>query len=250
MTDKKLKYLTLPTDIAHIPEARHGELIEYLKRLVTAERSERLERVLSQRTRHVTVVLENLHKAHNASAILRSCDSFGVQDLHIIDTKRQYGISNTATSGAHQWITHHFYEAENNRENLASCFASLREKGYRVYASTLREGAMPIDALPVVDHRVALLFGTELFGLTDEAHELADGWVQVPMRGFTDSLNVSVAAAICIQHTTTQIRARGVDWELGEQERASLLVQWLLNSIEQPEMVIERFIAEYQSPTG
>ncbi len=244
MTDKKQEYLTLPPDVSGISAEFHPALIDYLKAVVTPERAARLAKVLAQRTRHITVALENLHKAHNASAILRSCDSFGVQDLHIIDTQRQYGISNTATSGAHQWVTHHFYhDSADNRENVASCFASLRENGYRVMATTLRDDAIPIHDLPV-DQKVALVFGTELFGLTDDAHELADGFVQIPMLGFTDSLNVSVAAAIAMQNLSGRARSQGVAWELSAQERDALMLQWLLNSIEHPDVIVARFFEE------
>lgn len=241
MSDKKQQYLTLPPDVSGISAEYHPALIDYLKQVVTPERAARLEKVIAQRTRHVTVALENIHKPHNASAILRSCDSFGVQDLHIIDTYNQYAISNTTTSGAHQWVTHHFYHHDDNRQNVANCFASLRENGYRVLAMTLREGAIPVHELPV-DHKVALVFGTELFGLTDEAHELADGWAQVPMLGFTDSLNVSVAAAIAMQNLSSRARLQRVAWQLGDEERDALLLQWLLNNVEQPEAIVARFL--------
>jgi tRNA (guanosine-2'-O-)-methyltransferase len=243
MTDKKQKYLTLPLDVSRISADDQPAMIDFLKAVVTPERAARLEKVVAQRTRHVTVALENIHKPHNASAILRSCDSFGVQDLHIIDTYRQYAISNTTTSGAHQWVTQHFYHHSNNRQNVANCFASLRESGYRVMAMTLREDAVPVHELPVED-RVALLFGTELFGLTEEAHALADGWVQVPMLGFTDSLNVSVAAAIAMQNLSSRARSAGIAWQLDVVERNALLIQWLLNSIEQPEAIVARFFGQ------
>lgn len=241
MHDIKSEYLTLPPEF-DIPLDLQAELIEHLTPFLTPRRRWRIENVLSQRTRQVTVALENLHKPHNASAIIRSCDTFGVQDIHIIDTMKQFALKRSATSGAHQWVTSQFYnEFEENRPNVATCIDNLHANGYRVVATTLRPDTKPLHEISL-DSKVALLFGTELFGLTDEAHELADEFVQVPMRGFTDSLNISVAAAICCSDLTNRLRTEGRSWQLSAAEKERLTLQWMLNTIDHADEILAHFI--------
>lgn len=243
MHDIKSEYLTLPTEF-DIPLELQSQLIEHLTPFLTPRRRWRIETVLSQRTRYVTVALENLHKPHNASAIIRSCDSFGVQDIHIIDTMQQFMLRRSATSGAHQWITSHFYnESQENRPNVATCIDTLHAQGYRVAATTLRPDTKPLHELSL-DSKVALLFGTELYGLTDEAHELADEFVQIPLHGFTDSLNISVAAAICCSNLTNRLRIEGKDWGLSSAEKERLTLQWMLNTIDHADEILDHFIAK------
>ena len=236
------EWLRIPDeDLSHIDEALRQPLIDTLSEQVTPERYAKMQAVLAQRTRHITLALENISKPHNASAILRSCDTFGVQDLHIIDDRDQYTIKSTAASGAYQWVTQHFYDETD--DNLEECFTKLREKGYTIVGTTLREDATPLHALPI-DKPLALIFGTELHGMTDEAHAQADMLTQVPMVGFTDSLNISVAAAISLHNLTDRVRRSDLAWQLSATEQRDLLLQWLLNTIPHSDAHTNRFLSE------
>lgn len=214
----------------------------YLRQFVTPRRQAMIERVLAQRTRYVTVVLENLSKAHNASAVLRSCDSFGVQDVHVIDSREQFEVMPATSIGAHRWLTRHDYvgaAAEARRQ----CLTALRRGGYRIAAATLRDGAIPIDALSL-DAPVALCFGTERFGLSEALHEAADVWVTVPQVGFAESLNISVAAAVCLYELTQRLRQSSVDWVLPSAERNALRVTWLKQTLRNADEIERRYWEE------
>lgn len=207
---------------------------------VTAERLELIDQVLPLRTRHLTVVLENIFQPHNASAVLRSCDLFGVQDVYVIETTNEYQVNPDIALGASQWLTMHRYSQAGERD-LHACAADLRQAGYRLAATTLRPGSVPIREIdPTI--KTALLFGTEMHGLTDEAHELADVWVHLPMMGFTQSFNISVSAALFLYELTGRLRESDASWRLGAAEAFDIRIKWLLNSANRPEALVRHFL--------
>jgi tRNA (guanosine-2'-O-)-methyltransferase len=241
MHEKPQRYIKLPAQIDVAPELEQP-LIDYLTPFVTARRRQQIARVVAERTRYLTVVLENLSKGHNASAVTRSCDSFGVQDMHIIDTLQQYQLKRTAASGSQRWVQHHFYD-ELDGDNTGRCLRELREKGYRIVATTLRAGATPLHELSL-DAPLALCFGTELYGLSDVLHTEADEWVTIPLRGFARSLNISVAAAICLSELTTRLRHEKVSWQLSTAEQSTLTLQWMVTTLDHGETLVRHFLEQ------
>jgi tRNA (guanosine-2'-O-)-methyltransferase len=199
-----------------------GDLIEFLARFVTPRRLARLERVLDERTRHVAVVLEDLHQPHNASACLRTCDGFGVQDVHVIERSREFSVSRKISLGAAQWLTMANYQGE---DGTVRCFDALRREGYRVVAVS------PSAGEPVHDYDVrrktALVFGNERDGLSEAALAGADGLVAIPMHGFSQSFNISVAVAICLSGLVPRLRGLEIDWRLSEAERRTVRARWI-----------------------
>lgn len=200
------------------------KLTEHLARFVTESRRDSIERVLARRTRYVTVVLEDIYQPHNAAAVIRTCDCYGVQDLHVIENRNRFEPNEAVSMGAGKWVEVHRH-GRPSADPTADCLASLKAQGYRIVAMTLREPSMPIAELPL-DRPVALCFGSEEPGLTDTAHHQADCFAHLPMLGFTRSFNVSVSAAIALHEVTGRLRESDHPWQLREEEIAALRLAW------------------------
>lgn len=218
------------------------DLINYLREFVTDNRWDTIVKVLDQRTRHICVVLEDIYQSHNASAVLRSCDCFGIQDVHIIENKHEFDPSKGVTIGADQWLSQYTYNEE-RINNTARCFSELRSRGYRIIATTPHEKDVTLPELPV-RQKTALLFGAELTGLSDYALKHADGFVRIPMFGFSESYNISVSAALCLYEVSLRMRREGMDWKLNEDERLDLQLDWLKKSIRASDQLEKKFLTD------
>ena len=188
--------------------------ISYLSTLVSENKRDLIEKVLEYRTRYLTAVLENIEQPHNASAVIRSCDIFGVQDLHVIESEASFRAQTTIAKGANKWVDVYQYST------TKKCIDDLKQKGYRIVATTPHAKGITLSELSL-DRKTALLFGTEVTGLSDEAIEMADEYVTIPMFGFTESFNISVSAAICLHTLITKLHATDIDWQMPEEEKKS-----------------------------
>ena len=220
------------------------QLLEYLRQFITEDRWETINKVLDRRTRYLTVVLEDIYQPHNASAVLRSCDGFGIQDVHTIENHNDFDPNKSVTIGADKWLTHLSYSAS-GRNNTKECYQSLRQKGYRLIATSPHYDDVSIDEVPL-DQPTALVFGSELTGLTDYALEEADAYARIPMEGFSESFNISVGAALCLYELSRKLRNSQVAWRLSEEEKLELRLDWVRKSVREPEMLEERFLNELQ----
>lgn len=219
------------------------KLCDFFRSFKLEKRNELMDKVLADRTRYITVVLENIYQPHNASAVLRSCDCFGIQDVHIIENSYQYELNPHVSLGAAQWLNLHRYSTQEN--NTRECIETLKRDGYRVLATTPDEKAISIHDFDVTKGKFALLFGTEKFGLTVEACSLADESIRIPMYGFTESFNISVSASLCLFHFTERIRAEKADWKLSEKEKVDIYLQWFRNTVTNSEVLERKFKAEF-----
>ena len=210
------------------------ELITYLSQFISETRRAKFDTVLNYRTRHITVVLEDLYQPHNASAVLRSCDIFGIQDIHIIENKNAYTVNKDIALGAPKWLNLNKYRKEEN--NSLDCIKKLKEQGYRIVATTPHEKDCNLEDLSV-DKPLALFFGTELTGISDTVREYADEYVKIPMYGFTESFNISVCAALCLHSLKEKLHRSEIDWHLNDIEKEELLLRWLRNSIQKVELI-------------
>lgn len=220
-----------------------ARLCDFFRNLKLEKRNELMDKVLSNRTRYVTVALENIYQPHNASAVLRSCDCFGVQDVHIIENSYQYELNPHVSLGAAQWLNLHRYNTLEN--NTAQCIAHLKKDGYRIVATTPDPTAVAIHDFDVNKGRFALLFGTEKFGLTPEAFSMADEYIRIPMYGFTESFNISVSVSLCLFHFTDRIRTENTDWQLSTEAQTDILLQWYRNTVTNSDVIERKFYAEY-----
>jgi len=204
------------------------EFLNFLQQFLTPERRSRFDEVLNFRTRRMTIVLESLYKPNNASACLRSCDAFGVQDVHIIANKNDYRINDQIDMGASYWLTLHKHPPGD--ESTGKCLTNLKQQGFQIVATSLRHDAHTLETLPL-DKPVALVFGGERPGVSQTVIDMADEFLQIPMVGFVQSLNVSVATAIAVQRLADRLRAERDDWQLTEDEKAFLIDEWTVSSV-------------------
>ncbi|MEM9905773.1 MAG: RNA methyltransferase [Cyanobacteria bacterium P01_D01_bin.44] len=202
-------------------------LTEYLQTFLTEARWTKIESVLAQRTRYVTVVLEDVYVSQNASAVLRNCDSFGVQDVHIIENQASFKINLDVTRGCNKWLSLHKYARQ--QQNTETCLRQLKARGYRLVATTPHTDALYLPELPL-DQPIALIFGGEQAGLSTQALEQADRQLRIPMYGFSESFNISVSTALCLQSVCDRIRQSHHPWQLSEAEIQDLRLTWYRKS--------------------
>jgi len=185
--------------------------------------------VLNNRTRFFTVVLEDIYQSQNASAVLRSCDAFGIQDVHVIENRNVFDVDKGVTIGSEKWLNVYRYKGKQTN-NTEAAYKVLRERGYRIVATTPHEKQVELpDFVP--DQPVALVFGTEKLGLTSYAIEQADEWLHIPMHGFSESFNLSVSVALCLYHLRRHLGENNYDWGLTQEEKAELYLHWLRKSV-------------------
>ncbi|MDF1573114.1 MAG: RNA methyltransferase [Bacteroidales bacterium] len=202
---------------------------EFLLPMVNENRLELIDRVLKDRTRYITILLEDIYQSHNASAVLRTCDCFGIQDVHIVENRNTYELNPDVELGAAQWLTLHTYNKEGN--NTLPAIRSLKEKGYRVVAATPHTNEVEVADLDLDKGRVAIMLGTEMKGLSESALSLADEYVKIPMAGFTESFNISVSAAIILYELNARLRSSFLDWKMKPSENEEIRYQWIRNSV-------------------
>jgi tRNA (guanosine-2'-O-)-methyltransferase len=215
--------------------AMEERLIQYLAQFITKRRLQLINKVVSGRTRYLTVVLEDIYQPHNASAVLRSCDCFGIQDVHIIENKNQYRINPDVTLGSDKWLTLYKYKQSDN--NTREAITRLKSAGYRIVATSPHKKHTSIENFDLHKGKAALLFGTELKGLSEEAISMADEFITIPMVGFTESLNISVTVAIILYVLTNRLGKTNIPWQMTLPEINQLKVQWIKNSIKRSDNI-------------
>ncbi|NNC69553.1 MAG: RNA methyltransferase [Flavobacteriaceae bacterium] len=217
------------------------ELLSYLQSFITENRKETFEKVLQNRTRHFTVVLEDIFQKHNTSAVVRSCDVFGLQDIHIIENKYKSYVSNQVAKGAHKWVDFHYYNKLEYNNQI--CIDNLRKSGYQIIATTPHNDSCLLEDFDITE-KSAFVMGVEKEGISQDIMNQADGFLKIPMFGFTESLNISVATAIILQNITTRLRKSNVHWQLTEDEKNSIRYDWCKKSINNVDQIIERYYSE------
>ena len=204
--------------------------INYLEKFVTDNRKSVLQDVLSRRTRHFTVALEDLYQMHNVSAVVRSCDVFGFQDLHIIQKKYDPKLSHAIAKGAEKWLDIYRYPT------TLQSIKELKNKGYQIVATTPHTNDVLLQDFDI-QKPSAFFFGVEKDGLSDMVMQQADVFLKIPMYGFTESLNISVAAALIMNDVSNRLRKSNISWQLSENEKQEIYLQWLEKSIKSIDLI-------------
>lgn len=198
------------------------QILDEFYKIITDNKKEMFDRIAAERTRHVTVVLENVYQEHNASAVLRTCDCFGIQELHVIEKDNQYKVQRDIALGAGRWVD--MYNFNEGNHVTKDCIAKLKTKGYQIIA-TSPHTEKTVDELDL-SKPMAFVFGTERRGISDEVKELADDFVKIPMYGFTESFNVSVSVAILLSSVRARLEKEPFFWKLNEAEQIELKTKW------------------------
>lgn len=218
-------------------------LTEFLSGFITEKRLERIKEVASKRTRHFAVALENLFQGHNASAVLRTCDCFGIQNVFAIENVNRFQPNEEIALGAEKWLNINHFNDDNSVEK---CYAELRRQGYRIAATTPHGNPVPADEIDV-SKPLALVFGTEKEGLSEQALAGADFTVALPMYGFTESFNISVSAALFLQKVTDKSIAQNIDRFIGKIEQQELIAQWILKTVSDPEGIMKKYLEMHRA---
>ena len=216
------------------------ELIDHFLKCITNERKALFEELIQKRTKYLTVVLENIYQPLNASAVLRSCDCFGIQDVHVIENYNEFKPDREVAMGASNWLTVNRYDV--NENNTLDCIQSLKNKGYRIVATSPHNSQTDLINFDLSKGKTALFFGTELEGLSDVVLENADEHLHIPMYGFTESFNLSVSAAICLYEMRMKMEKENIKWQMTGDEKNQVLLNWLRYSIDRSEIVEEDFL--------
>lgn len=211
-------------------------LFENLTPLFQEKKWELFKRVISNRTRYLTIVLEDIYQRQNASAVLRTAECYGIQDIHIIENENECEISPKVALGASKWMNLHYYNNQEN--NTLTAIKKLKKQGYRVVATSPHETSKSIQELDVISGKIALVFGNEVEGISDCVKENADEFVNIPMTGFTESFNVSVSAAICIHELVEKLKSENIDFKLSSEEQNVILLDWMTKTIAKGEKVV------------
>jgi len=218
---------------------KQKKLITYLQEYLTERRKEKLQKVLAYRTRHFAVVLEDITQEHNAGALMRSCDCFGIQDFYVLEQNNKLKVSKSISKGAVKWIDRHPYYGQ--KEHIKICIKDLRQKGYQIVATTPNQASTMLSDFDIRP-KSAFFFGTEQTGLSEEMLKEADVFLQIPTVGFSESLNVSVSAAIILSALTQRLYRSNVNWQLSETEYLDKKIEWIQKSIPNGEEITQNII--------
>ncbi|OYT17791.1 MAG: rRNA methyltransferase [Bacteroidetes bacterium 4572_77] len=212
-------------------------LLNKLLEMVSDHKKELFNQIIDKRSRHLTVVMEDIFQSQNASAVLRSADCFGIQDVHIIENKNEYTLNPQVALGSSKWLN--LFKYNDSENNTKAAYEHLRAQGYQIVATTPHLNDVNLDSLDI-QQKTALVFGTEMQGLSDYAIENADIHLKIPMYGFTESFNISVSAALCLHHLSERMRKSTIQWQLSANDRQEVLLQWAKAVVKSSEEV-ERF---------
>jgi tRNA (guanosine-2'-O-)-methyltransferase len=213
------------------------DYLAFLENILTDNRKEKFLKVLANRTKHFTIAVEDVFQMHNTSAVMRSCEVFGIQELNVIEQRYGKSIDKEIAMGAQKWVD------INQFDSVTTCIETLKEQGYQIIATTPHENDCLLEDFDITKPS-ALFFGTERDGLSEEILEKADGFLKIPMVGFTESLNISVSAAIIIQDLTNRLRESDVNWQLTEEEILEKRLAWAKNSIKDIKRIEARYFEE------
>ncbi|MEP2937311.1 MAG: RNA methyltransferase [Gilvibacter sp.] len=212
-------------------------LFEYLEGYLTDRRRALFLEVLQKRTKHFTVATEGVYQLHNTSAVIRSCDVFGIQDVHVVEDIQGNRIDKEIAMGAQKWVDLHRYDT------VQDCVSRLKSEGYRIVATSPHGQAITPEAFDI-SKKSAFFFGKESDGLSPYVLKQADTLIKIPMYGFTESLNISVSAAIILQNVVSRLHQSEISWQLSPSQIRQKQFDWMCKTIKSIDAIIERFEEE------
>lgn len=215
--------------------------IAFLEQHISAHRLQKIKNVLAQRTRHLTVVLENLYHPENGNAVMRSVECFGLQEMYIVQEKYDWKYSLKIARGAAKWTDLRAYGTEEGGSE--ACYKQLRERGYQLVATDPQPGSCTAQNLDI-SRPVALIFGTESTGVAPETLAMADARIHIPMVGFTESFNISVSAGILLAQLRQRLEVEVPNWQLPEADQVSIYADWLVKSVRHADALLRAFEKE------
>jgi len=218
-------------------------LISYLSQFISDHKLQLFNTVIKARTRYITVVLEDIYQSQNASAVLRTCDGLGIQDIHIIENYNTYKINPDITLGAAKWLTLKKYN--DKKDNTIRTIRKLKGRNYRIIATSSTHSGSSLESFDITEGQTAILLGNELNGLSETAKHNADELIYIPMYGFTESFNISVSTAVLLYQLTNSLRNSKISWKITPKEQEDILFEWLRRSIKNCDSIIKKYLTDY-----
>ena len=216
------------------------ELSKYLSQFLSDNRKQQFEKTLQLRTKHFAIALEDMYQQHNANAVIRSAECFGIQDVYTVETINAFNPSKGVSKGSIKWIDRYSYT------EFDAIFKDVKEKAYQVVATSPHAGDISLDDFDVTKKSI-FFFGAEKKGISDTTIKNADVFLKIPMQGFTESLNVSVSAAIIMQKLTDKLRkSKDVSWQLSQEEKDIIFLDWTKKSVSRIDKILEEFDKNWQ----
>ncbi|MGD1892768.1 MAG: TrmH family RNA methyltransferase [Cyclobacteriaceae bacterium] len=215
-------------------------LFAYFQEFFSEQRMQRVEEVMSWRTRHFAVAVEDVYQEHNASAIIRTCDCLGIQELHIMERGNEFRVAKGMARGAEKWVDVHYYQEPPHENSALACLKVLKQQGYQIVATSPHYDHTP--ATFNITPRSAFFYGHEKYGLSEAETDQADQFISIPAYGFTESYNVSVAAALLLNDLVPRLhQSSGIKWHLSDEEKLEKRIDWAKKSILNVEKILERY---------
>lgn len=221
------------------PENQHL-ILQHFEKFVSDHKKQFIDQVLDLRTRHITVVLEDIFQSQNSSAVIRTCECMGLQDIHIVEQRTKYKVNPRVLKGANKWIDFHQYQRD-HVNNTEACYAFLRENGYRILVTDPSPDGNSIHDIDITQQKTALVFGNELRGVSQYGIDHADEKVRIPMYGFTESLNISVSVAICLNSLIQKLHESKGSYSLSELERNTIKLDWYRKIVRRSDLIEKEF---------
>jgi tRNA (guanosine-2'-O-)-methyltransferase len=220
-------------------------LLNHLAQFVSEHKKEFAEKVLNDRTRYVTIVLENIFQSQNASAVIRTGECMGVQNIHVIENTAKYQLNVRVLKGADKWINLDRYRTK-GINNTEKCFSTLRTQGYKILVADPAADGISINEVDIFANKVAVVFGNELNGASTYALAQGDQKIRIPMYGFTESLNISVSVAICLNILLEKLRKSSISIGLSEEEKSEVRLSWYKKIVRRSEILEREFLRTIQ----
>lgn len=215
------------------------KLISFLSNFVSERRLSVIDKVIENRTKYVTVLLEDISHAQNANAVLRTCECLGLRDIHIIENLNQYYYSKGVAMGAGKWVNLHKYNKSEN--NSLEAITALKAHGYRIVATSPGENCIHLKDFDVTKGKFAIVLGTEQEGISEIIRQNADELITIPMYGFTESYNLSVSNAIILYQLIEKLRFSDVKWQLSDAEKSEIKLEWLKLAVKRSDLLVQEF---------
>ena len=245
MPEIKQKYSQLFNNYTY---EQKEQLYEALSEFFSENKRQLLDQNIQNRTKHITLVMEDIFQSQNASAVLRTADCFGIQDVHIIENQYEYTLNPDVALGSSKWVNYYRYNKKDENNTLLA-YDDLRKKGYKIIATLPHENDVMLQDLDI-SQPIALVFGTEKTGLTETAIKNADAFVKIPMYGFTESFNISVSAALCSFYLTEKIRnTEGIDWKLSPEQQVEQKLYWSRQIVREADKIMKKLAEDMSLPT-
>ncbi len=220
---------------------KEKQVLQHLARFVSDHKKDFIEKVLSVRTRHVTIVMEDIYQSQNASAVIRTAECMGLQDVHIIEQLSKYDFNPRVLKGSNKWMTLHRYR-DRRINNTQKCFDTLHAQGYQILVTDPDPDGTSIDDIEVGEQKLAVVFGNELRGVSDYAKQYADMRITIPMFGFTESLNISVSVAICLKTLISGLHQYDGNWTITDDEKEHLRLDWYRKIVRRSQLIEREFL--------